>query len=190
MDIHIFWDKSAPTGLALPVQRNMQRILDIPMHLVANPVRVNGYSSTNQYYDAHVVLDALQIYKQRHAMTEPILLVLGDDLRTRSGAFLFGISREAAGVSVVSGARLTNEFWGLPADDKLLIERIGREGLHEIGHLLGLIHCSETSCIMANPLCFDDLDAKHSWFCQTCTRKHMRLHPFIYAHQIPEQGER
>lgn len=189
MDIHIFWDKRAPAGLALPVQRRMQQILDIPLHLGTNPVRINGYSSTHQYYDAHVVLDALQIYKQRHAMTEPILLVLGDDLCTRSGAHLFGISRETVGVSVVSGARLANEFWGLPADDKLLIERIGREGLHEIGHLLGLTHCSDASCIMANPLCFDDLDAKHSWFCHTCTKKHMRLHPHIYTHQIPELGE-
>ena len=188
MDIHIFWDKRAPKGLALPVQRHMQQILDIPLHLVSNPVRVNGYSSTKHHYDAHSVLDALHIYKQRHAMTDLILLVLGDDLCTRTGAHLFGLSRETAGVSVVSGARLANEFWELPADDNLLIGRIGREGLHEIGHMLGLAHCLDASCIMANPLCFDDLDAKHSWFCSSCRKKQMRLHSHIYAHQEQEAG--
>jgi archaemetzincin len=116
-------------------------------------------------------------------MTEPILLVLGDDLRTRAGAYLFGISRETAEVSVVSGARLGNEFWQLPTDDTLLIERIAREGLHEIGHLLGLSHCLDKSCIMANPLCFDDLDSKQSWFCNACTKKYKRLHPSIYLPQ-------
>ena len=186
MDIHIFWDKRASAGLALPVQRRMQQILNIPLHLDDNPVRMNGYSRTNQHYNAHAVLDALHIYKQRHAMTELILLVLGDDLRTRTGAHLFGISRESVGVSIVSGTRLANEFWGLPRDDNLLVERIAREGLHELGHLLGLAHCSDASCIMSNPLCFDDLDAKHSWFCHACTQKHKRLHPHIYTDKAPE----
>ena len=190
MDIHIFWDKRASAGLALRVQRRMQQILNIPMHLDDNPIRMTGYSAIAQYYDAHAVLDALYHYKyhkQNHVITELILLVLWDDLRTRTGAHLFGISRERVGVSVVSGARLTNEFWGLPADDNLLVERIAREGLHEIGHLLGLAHCSDASCIMSNPLCFDDLDAKHSWFCHTCTQSHKRLHPHIYA-SAPEQS--
>jgi archaemetzincin len=188
MDIHIFWDKRASAGLGLRVQRRMQQILDIPLHLDDNPVRMNGYSRTNHHYDAHAVLNALHIYKQRHAMTELILLVLGDELRTRTGAYLFGISRESVGVSVVSGARLANEFWGLPTDDNLLVERIAREGLHELGHLLGLAHCSDASCIMSNPLCFDDLDAKHSWFCHGCTQKHKRLHPHIYADKDHERS--
>jgi len=188
MGIHIFWDKRASAGLALRVQRRMQQILDIPFYLDNNPVRMKGYSRTNQYYDAHAVLDALSLYKQRRAMTELILLVLGDDLRTRTGAYLFGISRERVGVAVVSGTRLTNEFWGLPADDSLLVERIAREGLHELGHLLGLAHCSDASCIMSNPLCFDDLDAKHSWFCHACTQKYKRLHPHIYADRASEQS--
>ena len=187
MDIHIFWDKRASAGLALPVQRRMQQILDIPLHLNDNPVRMTGYSRINQHYDAHTILDELHNYKRRHAMTELILLVLGDDLRTRSGSHLFGISRESVGVSAVSGARLTNEFWGLPADDNVLVERIAREGLHEIGHLLSLAHCSDASCIMSNPLCFDDLDAKHSWFCHACTQKYKRLHSHIYTDKTTEQ---
>ena len=147
---------------------------------------MTGYSVIDQCYDAHVVLDELHNYKRRHAMTELILLVLGDNLRTRTGAHLFGISRESVGVSVVSGVRLANEFWGLPADDNLLVERVAREGLHELGHLLGLAHCSDRSCIMSNPLCFDDLDAKHSWFCQACTQKQKRLHSHIYTDNATE----
>lgn len=75
---------------------------------------------------------------------------------------------------MISSARLKNEYWGLPSDEMMLVDRLSREGAHELGHLLHLDHCDNPSCIMANPLTLDDLDNKKSMLCPLCLGKIQR----------------
>jgi archaemetzincin len=69
---------------------------------------------------------------------------------------------------VVSTARLSNEYYGRDLNDDDLIDRITKEGTHEVGHLLGLEHCSDQECIMFKPDTLDELDRKKKMFCITC----------------------
>jgi archaemetzincin len=101
-------------------------------------------------------------------MTGPVLLVVSQDLFRDGHRFVFGLARESVGVAVVSGARLGNEFYGKPAHDDDLIDRLSKEGAHEVGHLLGLTHCTVPECIMFRPNTLDELDCKKKMFCDAC----------------------
>ena len=61
-----------------------------------------------------------------------------------------------------------NEYYGRHTNDEDLIERIAKEGSHELGHIYGLSHCSNHECIMFNPHTLDELDGKKEEFCPGC----------------------
>jgi archaemetzincin len=168
MDIKIFWDRGAPQGLEIPVARTITQILDIPVQVCNNPLLYNGFHMTRKQFDATVILSCLDTYKRRNNLNVPLLLVIHDDIFKPSSRYVFGLARPGTGSSVVSTARLINEFWDLPGDEQVLISRLVTEGAHEIGHLLGLQHCSDERCIMSNPRCLDDLDMKKPWLCDSC----------------------
>ena len=93
---------------------------------------------------------------------------------------LFGLARESTGVAVLSTARLSNEYYGLPPSDDDLIDRLVKEGAHEVGHLLGLSHCHNRECIMFCPDTLDELNGKKKSFCESCRKQiEQRLMPQI-----------
>jgi len=171
MNILIFWDRDAPAGLEIPVARIISQIMDIPAEVCESPVLYNGFDRSRNQFDASAILTCLDVFSRRNEEKRFILMVTGDDIFRPGTRYVFGLSRPATGTAVISSARLRNEYWGLPSDEMMLIDRLSREGAHEIGHLLHLDHCTNTSCIMANPLTLDDLDKKKSILCQTCMSK-------------------
>ena len=57
-------------------------------------------------------LDSIQSYKHRHAIKDPLLLVVHQDLFKNGNSFVFGLARQSVGAAVVSTARLGNEYYG------------------------------------------------------------------------------
>jgi archaemetzincin len=168
MDLLIFWDSGAPAGLELPVMRMISAILDIPARVCANPLIMNGYVGSRRQTDASVLLDNIDMFKQRQGVRNHVLLVTGNDIFSAGVSSLFGLARPSAGAAVVSASRLANEFYGRDGNEDDLIDRTVKESAHEIGHLFGLDHCLTPECIMHNPLTLDDLDRKKRWFCPEC----------------------
>ena len=80
MHIHIFWDSQSPSGLQMPVKRLISSILGVEMTVTENPVRIMGYVTARQQVVAQVLLDSVQTYKHRHQITEPVLMVVHQDL--------------------------------------------------------------------------------------------------------------
>ena len=72
------------------------------------------------------------------------------------------------GAGVVSTARLNNEYYGRRGSDDDFIDRIVKEGSHEIGHMLGLPHCTVPECIMFRPDTLDELYRKKKVLCPDC----------------------
>ena len=171
MHIHIFWDSLSPAGLQMPVSRKISSIIGIPVTVSENHVRMMGYVNDRKQIDAQVLLDSLQAYKHRHGMKEPLLLVIHQDLFKNDSSFLFGLARESVGAAVVSTARLSNEYYGREGNDDDLIDRITKEGAHEVGHLLGLGHCHDRECIMFKPDTLDELDRKKKVLCKICSER-------------------
>lgn len=74
----------------------------------------------------------------------------------------------AGACAVISAHRLREEFYGLPPDDGLFLERLTKLALHELGHTFGLGHCSSWNCVMASTHAVERLDLKDAAFCRAC----------------------
>jgi archaemetzincin len=68
----------------------------------------------------------------------------------------------------VSLQRLDERFYGLPARQELLRERLVKEAVHELGHTFGLRHCDDWRCVMTSSHAVDRLDVKGIEFCRVC----------------------
>lgn len=85
--------------------------------------------------------------------------------------FVFGEAEMPGRAAVFSIHRLREEFYGLPPDGRLLERRALREMRHEIGHLRGLPHCSDWSCVMSSSHAVELVDNKGEGYCRECTRR-------------------
>ena len=168
MHIHIFWDSQSPEGLQMPVARNIASVLGVNTSVSENHVRIAGLDMVRKQVDAQALLDSIQAYKHRHGISDPVLLVVHQDLFRNGNSFVFGLARENVGAGVVSTARLNNEYYGRRGSDDDFIDRIVKEGAHEIGHLLGLPHCPDHECVMFKPDTLDELDRKKKTVCPAC----------------------
>jgi len=117
------------------------------------------YSSTLILHDARnrVPEDAVRL-----------LVVTRRDLFIPMLSFVYGQAQLNAEAAVLSLARLDQAFYGLPPNPTLLHHRIRKETIHEIGHSLGLVHCSNRQCAMALSTNIQQLDAKGDDLCDGC----------------------
>jgi len=100
-----------------------------------------------------------------------ILGVTDYDLYIPILTFVFGEAQLGGSVAVVSTHRLHQEFYGFPADDGLLHERLLKESLHELGHTLDLRHCEDYRCSMAGSHAVEWIDLKETALCSECLSK-------------------
>lgn len=84
--------------------------------------------------------------------------------------FVFGLASPTAYAAVVSFCRLDPEFYGYPPDDELYFSRVRKEVIHELGHIFGLIHCSDNLCVMSFSNSIDEVDRKQDMFCISCAK--------------------
>jgi len=171
MRIKIFWDRDAPRGLEIAVEKRIRSILGIPLEIAENCILLSGYDRERDQYDAQAILSRIQLFKRQRGTPEAILLVVPHDLSVRGQDFVFGLARESVGAAVVSTARLDNGYYGRTSEDSDLAGRIAKEGAHEIGHLFGLDHCPDVECVMFPPRTLGELDRKKLAFCTSCGKK-------------------
>ena len=98
-----------------------------------------------------------------------LLAVTELDLFIPMLSFIYGQAQLDGRVSIVSLARLRQEFYTLPANRVLALARLLKEGLHELGHTFGLTHCIEKGCPMSLATNIHQLDLKGSDFCNSCS---------------------
>ncbi|HKE20798.1 MAG TPA: archaemetzincin [Bryobacteraceae bacterium] len=84
--------------------------------------------------------------------------------------FVFGEAQLDGNCAVVSTARLSDEFYGLPAREDLLRQRLVKEAVHELGHTFGLRHCEDWRCVMTSSHAVERVDVKEADFCPKCRK--------------------
>ena len=97
-----------------------------------------------------------------------ILGLVGVDLFVPVLTYVFGEAQLRGSSAVVSIHRLSPEVYGLPADEDLLLARLEKEAIHELGHTLGLLHCRAMSCVMRSSTYVEEIDLKPDTFCPAC----------------------
>ena len=97
-----------------------------------------------------------------------LLAVTECDLFIPALTFVYGQAQLGGRVAAISLARLRQEFYGLPPNQPVFLDRALKEALHETGHLFGLVHCAERECAMSLSTNIRQIDSKRAAFCASC----------------------
>jgi len=143
------------------------------------PVNVqikDGHLDISDYFDAarcQFNADKLlqEIENNYSSDNEKTIGLFNVDLFIPIFTYIFGQAYLGGRSGIVSAFRLNNERYGLPPDENLLMERISKEIVHELGHTLGLIHCHIPDCVMRSGTYVEDIDQKSSGLCISCRNK-------------------
>jgi archaemetzincin len=117
--------------------------------------------SARRQYDAVKIINHLAGVPSIRA---PICLGLASsDMGTPILTYVYGESQLGGRVAVVSFYRLTT------AGQEVALARLSKLSLHEVGHVLGLGHCWEHSCLMRSIRNIEQLDMLEMAFCESCS---------------------
>jgi archaemetzincin len=156
--------------------------LDVLEHLAASLARVfrTACRIRPEIFDPSFALDAAReqyystaILQRLERSTDPDARVLGvtaHDLYVPVLTFVFGEAQLDGNCAVVSTARLSEEFYGMPRQESLMRERLVKEAAHELGHTFGLRHCTDWRCVMSSSHGVERLDVKTAEFCSSCRK--------------------
>jgi len=164
-------DKVDPTLLE-KLRTNLEKIFvqkikvsqtSLDLEFAYNPERKQYYSSA--------ILEKLR--NAGAEVGERVLGLVDIDLYVPDLNFVFGEADVVENTAVISTKRLRQEYYGLPKDEELLLDRTLKESVHELGHTYGLGHCLDKNCVMYFSNSLQDTDFKSSSFCESCKRKLM-----------------
>ena len=134
-----------------------------------------AYNHFRRQYDAEKVLQKLiEIPEVKFINKEtPTLLLPEYDLYYGGLNFVFGLEEPSKGTAIVSIARLKPDFYDERPSDEKVVSRTVKEVIHEIGHNIGLEHCTKPRCVMSFSPSINDVDIKQKTFCDECKIKMM-----------------
>ncbi len=144
-------------------ERLTRYFADISLHPEDLAIPERSYVKTRRQYSARPFLEVLE--KHIHHFTHALGLV-DLDLFVPKLNFIFGTA-QFGGNAIVALPRLRQSFYGRSDDDPLFFDRAAKEVIHELGHVLGLRHCTN-HCVMQFSNSLFDTDRKPISFCQKC----------------------
>lgn len=118
-------------------------------------------------YHARKIIESLS--QEVPADCEKLVGVTDIDLCTPVLTFVFGEARLGGTIALVSLRRLKPEYYSLPPDPALVVERLSKVCIHEIGHCFGMVHCNDSKCVMHLSSTIAGVDEKKEKFCQKCS---------------------
>ena len=136
--------------------------------LVGEPMENPAYAQDpeREQYSCKPILQRLHHSCSSHSCR--VLAVTEKDLFVPILKYVFGAAQMEGRCAVISLHRLRPQFYGDKEDEQLLLERLVKTALHELGHSLGLTHCRRRTCVMYSSTRIDDTDAKMADFCPAC----------------------
>ena len=161
--------KAHPSTLAR-LQRHVATVLDshTALHDPTLDLQSTFDSDRGQYNSSKILLALLQSLPQKDAKFIGIVDV---DLFIPVLTFVFGEAQLDGNVAIASTYRLHNELYGLGEDPELLIQRLEKEVVHELGHTFNLVHCRDYACVMHSSTFVEDIDLKSNSLCRSCSAK-------------------
>ena len=128
-----------------------------------------AFDRERQQYNSHMVLREAAASVPRGASR--LLAVTGVDLFIPMLSFVFGQAQVGGAAALISVARLRQEFYGVRSNPRLTCLRAVKEGIHEVGHTLGLAHCRDRRCPMSLSNSIRQVDEKSDELCENCSMR-------------------
>ncbi|MGQ9921838.1 MAG: archaemetzincin family Zn-dependent metalloprotease, partial [Desulfobacca sp.] len=119
-----------------------------------------------QQYHSTQLLEHLLVTKNSGALR--ILGVTAVDLYIPILTFVFGEAQLNGQAAVISLYRPRGEDEGISPPRAVILRRLLKLGIHELGHTFGLGHCREEGCLMGFAPYLAKLDQKNLAFCKYC----------------------
>lgn len=133
----------------------------------------DGHIDLGEYYDSarrqYNGTDLLKLVDANHSPDSlKTIGIFNVDLFIPILTFIFGQAFLGGSTGIASLYRLNNERYGMSPNDKLMLDRLKKEVIHELGHTFGLIHCQNLTCVMRSSTYVGDIDQKEQHLCAKC----------------------
>jgi archaemetzincin len=125
-----------------------------------------AFDPSRGQYNSRLLL--AQLLQHRPQGGGRVLGVAGVDLFIPVLTYVFGEAQLGGRAAVVSTYRLDSQLYGLPPDRDLLLRRLVKEAVHELGHTYNLVHCQIHPCVMMSSTYVENIDLKSEQFCARC----------------------
>ena len=132
------------------------------------------YNERRRQYSSSQILQKIHSFIEAKKQ-DKVLAVARVDLYVERLNFVFGEAELGGRFAIISLARLRQSFYGLPENKALFLERAAKEAVHELGHVYGLSHCPDSSCVMYFSNSLMDTDKKRGSFCARCRQTLERI---------------
>jgi archaemetzincin len=161
---------AVPSAFVADVAARVSRAVSLPCRAAppSGPVETEAVEGRAQI-DADRLLAAVE----RRATRSGVVLaaLAARDMGTPLFTHFFGRARLGGRALVVSVARLTPAFDGLPDDPAACAHRAALEVVHELGHVAGLRHCGDAGCLMHLAHSVDAIDRRGTGWCDACAAR-------------------
>jgi archaemetzincin len=164
---------SIDTTAVSVIAANLQTILGLNTRVLAvQPEPEHAFLARRGQYDAGKILKALTTVSDGSRFR---LAVVAVDIFTPILTFVFGESQLGGIAAVISLFRTRSKNRNTSYD------RAAKIAIHEVGHLLGIVHCQTPDCLMGFSNNLDKLDALPLRFCDACEYEARRLLMHVFS---------
>lgn len=155
------------------VKKGLEKSFGLKVEILAEkPLPQEAWYAPRGRYRADKLLENL--HGKVDAAHQLVIGITSKDISTTKGEHedwgIFGLGEVGGRVCVVSTFRLNARG----ADELKLRERLRKVAVHEAGHVMGLDHCPQAGCVMADAEgSISTVDGEIGEFCKECTTKRM-----------------
>jgi len=144
------------------------KALTLPVKILPpKPLPVHTYHVTrNQYYSTQLLEYLLEC--ANHDGLFRVLGITAADLYIPIFTFVFGEAQLDGKAALISTFRPRGEASRVRAPHSVLLKRLLKLSLHELGHTFSLPHCRQEGCLMGFAANLEQLDKKNVEFCEYC----------------------
>lgn len=152
------------------IAEDVRREFDLPVKIREGHLDLSEFHDpARRQYDGNNLLKAVDtLFSSASLKTLGLFNV---DLFIPILTYIFGQAYLNGRTGIASFHRFNNERYGMKKDDGILLERMRKEAVHELGHTFGLIHCHVPGCVMRSSTYVEDIDQKNPGLCLACRTK-------------------